>query len=233
MLRSVVNSLGYLSSTRPDILSALGAVARGQASGRKRHLTGAQTLASYANTVRRGFRYPVIVQSSTKTTCIGINAFFDANLSSDSNSRMGGIIILVVGTAEYTVSFRTGLSTTTCTSTCESELGAANFVAKMMLSVKNVLYESFRYCKRYHIQNSLMRGDNSAANLIAGTAAGTRAVRHLSLQSFFVRSLSERGLVNFGLVPSNENPSDILTKVVHEELLQKLLTAIGCIKLTK
>ena len=77
--------------------------------------------------------------------------------------------------------------------------------------------------------SSELSGDNAAANLIAGCATGTRSVRHLSLQQFFIRGLSLSGKVVFKLIPSNDNPSDMLTKVLSEELLMKLLSILKCV----
>ena len=84
LLRSIVNSLGYLSSTRPDILSALGTIARGQASGRKRHLVSARTLVNYVNTKRRGFE--LTISADTRAVVqVGIGSYFDANLTSNKS----------------------------------------------------------------------------------------------------------------------------------------------------
>ena len=127
-----------------------------------------------------------------------------------------------------TISFRTSLSTTTCTSTCESELGAANFTARAVESMRNVALEVFKDYSRYLITSSTLAGDNTAANLIGSNTTGTRAVRHLSLQHFFVRGLSVKGLLSFRLVPSAQNPSDMLTKVLPEEVLRRLLDMICC-----
>ena len=74
-----------------------------------------------------------------------------------------------------------------------------------------------------------MSGDNSAANLISNSAAGLRAVRHLSLQNFYVRSLTSTGKLTVRYVNTSQNPSDLLTKVLSESVLEGFLRMIGMI----
>ena len=229
-LRSVVNSLGYLASTRPDISSALGTVARGQAAGRKRHLSAAQILVSYVMTKRRKFLCRVAIDES-EVIPISIAATFDANLTDDQYSRMGCFVSLRFGhqNCECTVNFKSGLSTTTCLSTCEAELGSSSFCARIVEALRNVIREVLSKSPRYHISSSDMAGDNSAANLISNSSAGIRAVRHLSLQNFFVRSLTSSGKMTVRYINTTENPSDLLTKVLSESILEPFLKMVGLV----
>ena len=123
------------------------------------------------------------------------------------------------------------MSTTTCTSTCESELGSANIASKEIEAKRALLNEVFSDCLSYVVQTSLLHGDNSAANLIASSSAGLRSVRHIALTEFYVRSLSQKGHVQFRSVPSQKNYSDLLTKVLHEDILSALCDLFGCHRL--
>ena len=142
-LRSVVNSLGYLSSTRPDILAALGTVARGQAAGRKRHLEGARRIAAYVQQHPRIFRTNVVVREIKSQeglpTLVGLDVYFDANLTSDQFARLGYFVGISIdkSLSGGTIAFRSGLSTTTCQSTQESELASCNFSCRGAESIAN------------------------------------------------------------------------------------------------
>ena len=66
--------------------------------------------------------------------------------------------------------------------------------------------------------------------MISGNTAGIRNVRHLSLQYFYVRALSTSGKIIMKLIPSAANPSDMLTKVIHEELMRQLLKILKVVE---
>ena len=68
-----------------------------------------------------------------------------------------------------------------------------------------------------------MQGDNVAANLIAEKTAGLRKVRHLTLADLYVRECTETGRIVISHVPGTENTADLLTKILKEEQLLKLL----------
>ena len=234
-LRSVVNSLGYLSSTRPDILSALGTVARGQAAGRQRHLEGARRIAAYVNQHARIFRTSVtirdIVPKDGLPTLVGLDVYFDANLTSDQFARLGYFVGISIDKSVScgSIAFRSGLSTTTCQSTQESELASCNFSCRGAESIANVLREVLTPQPGFLVKNTILKGDNSSANLFSSASSGTRNVRHLSLTQFYVRSLSTKGKILIRGIPSAENSSDLLTKVLDEPNLIRLLSYIGCI----
>merc|ERR1711965_30729 len=109
---------------------------------------------------------------------------------------MGCVIQLRYGRLNdlNTVFFRTALSTTSCTSTFESELGASNFAAKGTMGLRNVVFEVFNDFQGYVVLSPGLSGDNTAANMLSSNSSGTRSARHLSLQNFYVRGLAIRGL---------------------------------------
>ena len=70
-------------------------------------------------------------------------------------------------------------------------------------------------------------GDCQAANAIGGGLANTRRVRHLSLSALWVRQVSLEGRVILKYVNTRENSSDLLTKVLDRQTLEKLLPLLG------
>ena len=93
----------------------------------------------------------------------------------------------------------------------------------------NVLREVLTPQPGFLVKNTILKGDNSSANLFSSASSGTRNVRHLSLTQFYVRSLSTKGKILIRGIPSAENSSDLLTKVLDEPNLIRLLSYIGCI----
>jgi len=160
-----------------------------------------------------------------------LEVYFDANLTSDQFARLGYVVGVTIDQSVVgaTVAFRSGLSTTTCQSTQESELASCNFACRGSESISNVLREVLTPHPGFLVKNTILKGDNASANLFSSASSGTRNVRHLSLTQFYVRSLATRGKILIRSVPSMDNSSDLLTKVLDEAHLIRLLSLIGCV----
>ena len=73
------------------------------------------------------------------------------------------------------------------------------------------------------LQVPIMCGDNQSANRIGASQAGLRNHRHLRLPDLWVRNLTRDGQVKIYDVRSKLNTSDLLTKVLSDQEMIKLL----------
>jgi hypothetical protein len=232
LLRSVVNTLSYVSSgTRVDLAAPVGELSRGQAGGRKRHLEAASDLVKYAWSTR-GYvqRHRVCPKrvESWQGVEVHLSSFFDASFGSVGNGHARhGCALLVSLSREDGMCFlsKSGLQTTVATSTCEAELTCCSWCSKLLMGSANFLRE---VAPGIRVRLPMvMLGDSSAANLIANSATGLRAVRHLALQCLYVRELAQGGSILVRYVRSALNRADVLTKVMSGQQLGPLLRLWG------
>ena len=245
-LRSIINTISYSTGTRLDLSVPVQTLARGQASGRLRHLQGARSLVNYAHSHRRrSFRLKIrhVDMTSGISPQVYITGDFDASLGntgvvskasgerteSDGHARMGVILFLAVGhysnvsdanAAGWSFFSRSTLSATVAVGTSESELSCCSWATKEILAAVNFCREVLPFL---HVRSPVLYGDNSACVLIASGESTLRAVRHLSLQRLFCRWASKENLISFREKRGAVMTADILTKVLDRVLLAKML----------
>ena len=247
-LRAAVNTLSYAAlRTKTELLPALGQCARGQsASGRQRHLTSMIVLIRYAYGTR--FR-TVNLKTGIRTEgrsldqipaegrvkdvsglVIQQTAHFDASLgcsgsSQDAYARQGAHFFLSLANSELGLWLsKCSLQSTISLSTTEAELTSATSCAKELVGTQGFLQEMFPHSV---VPTARMWGDNQAANSIGNCLAALRKVRHLSLAQLWVRKATADSRVSIDYVKSAENMSDMLTKILPREVLDKLLRMLG------
>ena len=252
-LRSGINTLSYAAlRTRPDMLSALGQCARGQseAIARERFLHSLKLLLQYAYTTRAktvnidtgrlvdsgkpisSIRAKTILP---KDAIIHHSVYFDASLGcggtgQDGFARQGCQLFVATNSCPPApTTSKSAVQSTISLATCESELVSGTSAAREVVSHVNLSREVFS-CSRHPTPK--MFGDNEAANSIGGNVANLRKVRHLSLSQLWLRTASTEGRVNIDFVPSAENISDMLTKVLGRQTLEPLLKLYGLFELS-
>ena len=240
LLRSGVNTLSYAaSSTRYDLQSALGQIARGQSKGRLRHLTSLRKLVGYAN-VHRAVQVEIEVPTyfpkieSTKELKLWISCDFDSSmgmtsaLGTDGHARQGFMIYLGLSRDHCACVYgRSTLQATIALSTCEAELTACSFAAKNVVGLMNVLKLCFPGST---VETPTLHGDNQAANRISAAQAGARNMRHLGLPDLWIRNLTRSSQLKIADKRSALNTADLLTKVLPQDKVNFLLPLAGLVK---
>ena len=213
-LRSAIGSVGYLT-TRPDLSAANCIVAEGQSQGRTTHIKAMQHLLQFMiDSNDRCLEY-VLPQLGTPQpewpVSLSLVGYFDASYGVVCRS---GMVVYLDGFAVFTKSKK---QVTIALSSCESELVSCTSCCKELLGLRNLLADGFGIGVEA-ISMSLC-GDNSAANMIAQNQSAVRRVRHIQIDHLFVRSLTNDGTMQVHWVKTNNNPSDMLTKVLgHQKL---------------
>ena len=236
-LRIGVNTLSfYALSIGIGLQSALGQVARGQSAGRLRHLEALKILIFYAYQHRDNVlkvHCPSFNSGaeSLDTLQIFIKGQVDASMGSssalgtDAYARQGCIIFVgVLRDHESPVQGKSAIQSTVSLSTCEAELTASSWCAKILIGLTNLLKEIFQGAT---IETPSLYGDNRASNLLSSNQASLRNHRHLQLPQIWIRQQARNGLIKVFDISTNENSSDMLTKVLPHDKLTYLLSLIG------
>jgi len=207
-LRSIIGALGYLATTRLDLVAPCCILAEGQSQGTSNHmLTGFHLLQFMASTKTRCLTF--FLDDNLKPTWpthFATHAYWDASFSVKSRS---GLVLYVDGRLVYSRSKR---QSTIALSSAEAELVACTLAGRELQGLTNMLCDVFD-CPLENVQMS-MAGDNQACNAIASCQAGVRRVRHLQLDHLWIRDLTRDGKVQLHWIGTNDNPADLLTKVI-------------------
>lgn len=215
LLRSILGALQYLAGgTRSDLLAPTSTIAEGQSAGTSRHLESAKKLIRYvAGTVNLHLVLPV--NPISKGDKVTIDATFDAAYGHE-RARMGAAIFV----NDALCLWYSRRQKSVCLSTAEAELVSATACSRELIGLRNALREQWAGVVTFEI---VMRGDNRASNLIAGRQCSLRRVRHLCLADLYVREVTRDEGLRVVYVPTGENPSDVLTKVLPRPKIEPLL----------
>ena len=168
--------------------------------------------------------------ADTTGTVFQLSATFDASLgcagrSLDGYARQGCNLFCSVNSSPAgLISSKSGLQSTISLSTTDSELTSGTACAREVVGVGNFLKEVY---VGVIFPAATLWGDCQAANAIGGGLANTRRVRHLSLSALWVRQVTLEGRVVLKYIHTSQNSSDLLTKVLDRQSLEKLLPLLG------
>ena len=224
-LRSIVGLSGYaISSLRGDGAVAHGAAGQGLSLGKgdSRHMKIAVELIEYlVSTKHREMRWVLENRDACASDRLSLVAFWDSNFGTQK-ARSGGVIQV----SGLTVSQISKRQATTSQSSTEAELISGSQIAREAVGIMNLLAQVF------HTDDDkcslAMMGDNHATVSMVGGQSNVRKVRHLSLADLFLRELiRDDPRVTVRWISGEENPSDMLTKILRGDVLEGHLTSIG------
>jgi len=222
--RAGLNNLTFAASgVRWDLLAATGTLGSGQTAGSsRRYLRTLQHLWAYvAGTLARHLVYS-LPRSRAAPASVTLGAESDANFGS-SRSRSGYFLKVQYADFVHATTGRSTRQSTVALSTAEAELTGLSTAARALVGFANFWGELWPDCT----VTLEMHGDNVASVLIANNAASLRSVRHLCLQRLFVRELTREGRLRVLHVPGRDLAADLLTKVLPEGMLARLLWRIN------
>ena len=216
---SAIGSLMYaMVCTRPDISQAVSVVSRFMANPGKAHWEAVKWVLRYLKgTVDTGLCFGV-------DTC-DLSGFVDSDYAGDLDKRRSttGYVFKINGAP---VSWRSMLQATVALSTTEAEY------MSIAEGVKEALW-------LWGLLNSLgikqncvdLSCDSQSAIHLAKNQVHHARTKHIDVRYHFVRDVIEEGNISLLKVHTNENPADMLTKVVSGSKFQhclKLLNIIPC-----
>ncbi|GJT46583.1 ribonuclease H-like domain-containing protein [Tanacetum coccineum] len=200
LCRSMIGSLMYLTSSRPDIMFDVCACARFQVTPKVSHL----------HAVKRIFRYlkgqPKLGLWYPKDSPFDLEAYTDndyAGVSLDRKSRTGGCQFL----GRRLISWQCKKQTVVANSTTEAEYVAASSCHGQVLWIQNQMLDY-----GYNFMNTKIFIDNESTICIVKNLVFHSKTKHIEIRHHFIRDSYEKRLIQVIKIYTDHNVADLLTK---------------------
>ncbi|GKD75507.1 putative ribonuclease H-like domain-containing protein, partial [Tanacetum coccineum] len=200
LYRSMIGSLMYLTSSRPDIMFAVCACSRFQV----------QPKASHMHAVKRIFRYlkgqPTLGLWYPKDSPMDLIAYSDsdyAGASLDRKSTTGGCQFLGC----RLISWQCKKQTIVANSTTEAEYIAASNCCGQVLWLQNQLLDY-----GYNFMQTKIHVDNESAICVVKNPVYHSKTKHIEIRHHFIRDSYEKKLIEMVKIHTDYNVADLLTK---------------------
>ena len=215
LYRSIIGSLLYLTTSRPDIAFSVGVCARYQVALKESHLTTVKRIIRYINgTPNYGLWY-----SKDSNACLA--GYSDADWAGsvdDRNSTSGGCFYLGNNLALWMSKKQNSVSL----STTKAEYIAVGSCCTQLLWMKKLLYD-------YGIPQDTMCvfcDNTSAINLSKNPIQHSKS-KHIEISYHFIRDLVEERVVCLEFIHIDNQKADIFTKPLDGPRFESLHKTIG------
>ncbi|GJZ44537.1 putative ribonuclease H-like domain-containing protein [Tanacetum coccineum] len=215
LYRSMIGSLMYLTSSRPDIMFAVCACSRFQV----------QPKASHMHAVKRIFRYlkgqPTLGLWYPKDSPMDLIAYSDsdyAGASIDRKSTTRGCQFLGC----RLISWQCKKQIIVANSTTEAEYIAASNCCGQVLWLQNQLLDY-----GYNFMKTKIHVDNESAICVVKNPVYHSKTKHIEIRHHFIRDSYEKKLIEMVKIHTDYNVADLLTKAFDVTRFQFLIASIG------
>ncbi|GJX78725.1 putative ribonuclease H-like domain-containing protein [Tanacetum coccineum] len=219
LYRSMIGSLMYLTSSRPDIMFVVCACARFQVTPKVLHL----------HAVKRIFRYlkgqPKLGLWYPKDSPFDLEAYSDsdyAGASLDRKSTTGGCQFL----GSRLISWQCKKQTIVANSTTEAEYVAAASCCGQVLWIQNQMLDY-----GYNFMNTKIFIDNESTICIVKNPVFHSKTKHIEIRHHFIRDSNEKKLIQMIKIHTDQNVADLLTKAFDVGRFQYLIASIRMLNL--
>ncbi|GJR22397.1 putative ribonuclease H-like domain-containing protein [Tanacetum coccineum] len=219
LYRSMIGSLMYLTTSRPDIMYAVYACSRFQVTPKTSHL----------HAVKRIFRYlkgkPNLGLWYPRVSSFDLEAYSDSDYSGanlDRKSTIGGCQFL----GRRLISWQYKKQTIMATSTTEAEYVAAANCCGQVSWVQNQLLDY-----GFNFMNTKIYIDNESTICIVKNPVFHSKTKHIEIRHHFIRDAYEKKLIQVLKIHTDDNVADLLTKAFDVSRFNFLIVNIGMINL--
>ncbi|GKA80261.1 putative ribonuclease H-like domain-containing protein, partial [Tanacetum coccineum] len=219
LYRSIIGSLMYLTSSRPNIMFVVCACARFQVTPKVLHL----------HAVKRIFRYlkgqPKLGLWYPKNLPFDLEAYTDsyyAGVSLDRKSTTGGCQFL----GSRLISWQCKKQTIVANSTTKVEYVAAASCCGQVLWIQNQMLDY-----GYNFMNTKIFIDNESTICIVKNPVFHSNTKNIEIRHHFIRDSNENKLIQMIKIHTDQNVADFLTKAFDVGRFQYLIASIGMLKL--
>ena len=213
--RSMIGSLMYLTSSRPDIVHATCLCARYQAKPTEKHLKEVKRIFRYLRgTANAGLWY-------TKDSSFELTAFSDADYAGckdTSKSTSGGAQYL----GENLVSWSSKKQDCTSLSTAEAEYVSLSACCAQVIWLKTQLTD---YGFDFH--KIPIYCDSKSAIAISCNPVQHSKTKHIAVRYHFIKEHVEKGTIELYFVKTDYQVADIFTKALPQERFEFLVRRLG------
>ncbi|GJT57714.1 putative ribonuclease H-like domain-containing protein [Tanacetum coccineum] len=217
MYRSMIGSLMYLTSLRPDIMFAVCAYARYQVNPKVSHLSAVKIIFRYLKgQPKLGLWYP-------KDSPFDLVSYTDsdyAGASLDRKSTTGGCQFLGC----RLISWQCKKQTVVANSTTEAEYVAASSCCGQVLWIQNQLLDY-----GYNFMHTKIFIDNNSTICIIKNPVFHSKTKHIEIRHHFIRDCNEKKLIQMVKIHTDKNVADLLTKAFDVSRFQYLIVSIGMV----
>jgi len=215
LYKSMIESLIYLTKSRPDITFVVGVCGRYQAEPKMTDLVQVKRILKFINGTTD---YGILYSHSDNSWLIG---YCDADWAGSADDRkntsrgcffMGNNLVSWFGKKQNSVSL----------STAEVEYIAAGSSCSQLVWMKQMLEE-------YDVQQGVLTlyCDNLSAINISKNPIQHNRTKHIDIQHHFIRDLVEDKVVTLEHVTTEEQLADIFTKALDVKQFEKLRRKLG------
>ncbi|GKC25875.1 putative ribonuclease H-like domain-containing protein, partial [Tanacetum coccineum] len=219
LYRSMIGSLMYLTASRPDIMFAVCACARFQATPKGSHLYAVKRIFRYLkHQPKLGLWYP-------KDSPFDLESYTDsdyAGASLDRKSTTGGCQFL----GSRLISWQCKKQTIVATSTTKAEYAAAASCCGQVLWIQNQMLDY-----GYNFMNTKIFIDNESTICIVKNPVFHSKTKHIKIMHHFIRDSNEKKLIQMLKIHTYLNVADLLTKAFDVSKFQYLIASIGMLNL--
>ncbi|GKD51401.1 hypothetical protein Tco_1280377 [Tanacetum coccineum] len=219
LYRSMIGSLMYLTSSRPDIMFVVCACARFQVTPKVLHLHAVKIIFRYLKgQPKLGLWYP-------KDSPFDLEAYSDsdyAGASLDRKSTTGGCQFL----GSRLISWQCKKQTIVANSTTEAEYVAAASCCGQVLWIQNQMLDY-----GYNFMNTKIFIDNESTICIVKNPVFHSKTKHIEIRHHFIRDSNEKKLIQMIKIHTDQNVADLLTKAFDVGRFQYLIASIGMLNL--
>ncbi|GJX24372.1 putative ribonuclease H-like domain-containing protein [Tanacetum coccineum] len=219
LYRSMIGSLMYLTSSRPDIMFVVCACARFQVTPKVSHL----------HAVKRIFRYlkgqPKLGLWYPKDSPFDLEAYSDsdyAGASLDRKSTTGGCQFL----GSRLISWQCKKQTIVANSTTEAEYVAAASCCGQVLWIQNQMLDY-----GYNFMNTKIFINNESIICIVKNLVFHSNTKHIEIRHHFIRDSNKKKLIQMIKIHTDQNVTDLLTKAFDVGRFQYLIASIRMLNL--
>ncbi|GJU05880.1 putative ribonuclease H-like domain-containing protein [Tanacetum coccineum] len=200
LYRSMIGSLMYLTTSRPDIIFAVCACARFQVTLKSSHLLA----------VKRIFRYlkgkPTLGLWYSRDSPFELVAYTDSDYTGatqDRKSTIGGCQFL----GNRLISWQCKKQTIVATSTTKAEYVVAASCCGQVLWIQNQLLDY-----GYNFIHNVINIDNNNTICIIENPVQHSKTKHIEIRHHFIRDCNARKLIQMVKIHTDHNVADLLTK---------------------
>ncbi|GJW75851.1 putative ribonuclease H-like domain-containing protein [Tanacetum coccineum] len=222
LYRSMIGSLMYLTSSRPDIMFTVCACARFQVTPKVSHLHAVKRIFRYLKgQPKLGFWYP-------KDSPFILEAYTDsdyAGASLDRKYTTGGCQFL----GRRLISWQCKKQTVVANSTTEAEYVVASSCCGQVLWIQNQLPDY-----GYNFMNTKIFIDNESTICIVKNPVFHSNTKHIEIRHHFIRDSYEKRLIQVIKIHTDHNDhnvANLLIKAFDVSRFQYLIASIGMLNL--
>ncbi|GKE05513.1 putative ribonuclease H-like domain-containing protein [Tanacetum coccineum] len=218
LYRSMIGSLMYLTSSRPDIMFAVCAYVRFQVNPKSSHLHAMKRIFRYLKgQPKLGLWYP-------KDPPFDLVAYTDSDYvgaSLDRKSTIGGCQFLGCRLISWQCKKQTVVANST-----EAEYIAASSCCGQVLWIQNQLLDY-----GYNFMHTKIYIDNESIICIVKNPDFHSKTKHIEIRHHFIIDSNEKKLIQMIKIHTDQNVADLLTKAFDVSRFQYLIASIGMLNL--